>query len=169
MTDLLWRSCIWQWPLSPLESQQRFERHVPDQTASPRPVPLRRSDRHRHGSRRGPPQASSRRRRHLRHRPQHQLHEFLHRVLHLLRFLPAAEGTRSQRGLHPRVRNHLRQDPRDRRAGRHRRADAGRPASRSEDRVAREDAERHQAALSQDSSALLFGVGNHRHRRVQRS
>ena len=46
-------------------------------------------------------------------------------------------------------RDDLRQDSGDPRTGRHRRADAGRPASRSEDRVVREDAARHQAALSE--------------------
>ena len=41
----------------------------------------------------------------------------------------------------------LRQDPGDHRPGRHRRADAGRPASRSQDRVVRGPVPRHQAAL----------------------
>ena len=54
----------------------------------------RRPDRHRHGGRRRPPQAASGRRRQLHHRPQHQLHQFLHRVLQLLRVLPAAWATR---------------------------------------------------------------------------
>ena len=51
--------------------------------------------------------------------------------------------------------------------GRHGRADAGRPASRSEDRVARADAARDSPAFSESAPALLFRVGNSGHRRVQ--
>ena len=61
------------------------------------------------------------------------------------------------------------EDRGDGRTRRHRRAHAGRPASRPEDRLAREDAARHQAALPAHPPALLLGVGNHRHRRVQRA
>jgi len=35
---------------------------------------------------------------HLHHRSQHQLHQLLHRVLHLLRLLPAVTGARSEEG-----------------------------------------------------------------------
>src|ERR1035438_3362580 len=44
--------------------------------------------RHRHGSRPHPPPVAPRRCRQLHHRSQHQLHQLLHGVLQLLRFLP---------------------------------------------------------------------------------
>ena len=70
-------------------------------SGSHRSVRVRRPDRHRHGRRRRPPQAASRRRRQLHHRPQHQLHQLLHRVLQLLRVLPP-DGPRGR--LHPAAR-----------------------------------------------------------------
>src|ERR1700688_2003619 len=143
--------------------------HVPYQIPSPRDVPLRRPDRHRHGGRRPPPQTSSRRHGHLHHRPQHQLHQLLHRVLHLLRLLPPPERPRRQRGLHPRDRHHLRKNPRDRRTRRHRRPHARRPSSRPQNRLARKNAARNQRSLPANPSALLLRIRNHRHRRIQLS
>ncbi len=35
---------------------------------------------------------------------------YLHRILHLLRLLSSAERTQSERGIHSRLRNHLRKD-----------------------------------------------------------
>ena len=112
---------------------------------SARPVPFGRPDRHRHGSRRHAPQVASRRRRLLHHRPQYQLHQFLHRILQLLRLLPAAGPRRRLRTAQG---NHLRQDSGDHRPGRHRRADAGRPASRSQDRMVRRSVPQHQGSAS---------------------
>ena len=56
-----------------------------------------------------------------------------------------------RRRLHPAEGSHLRKDPGDARSGRHRRADAGRPASRSEDRVVRGSVPQHQGALSRST------------------
>ena len=61
----------------------------------------------------------------------------------------------------------LREDSGDARPGRHRRADAGRAASGSQDRVVRGSLPRHQGALS-DSPALPLRAGSHEHRRGQR-
>ena len=60
-----------------------------------------------------------------------------------------------------------REDPGDPRPGRHRRADAGRPAPRPQDRVVRGPVPRHQAALPHPP-ALPLGAGSHQHRRSQR-
>src|SRR5471030_2556616 len=100
----------------------------------------------------------------LHHRPQHQLHEFLHGVLQLLRLLPA-HGPR--RGLPAPEGSDLRQDSGDAGSGRHRRADAGRAASRSEDRVVRRPFPKHQGALP-DSSALPVGARGDQHRGSER-
>ncbi len=44
-------------------------------------------------------------------------------------FYRPLKGPKAQRGIHSRLRNHLRQDSRNGRTGRNRSADAGRPAS----------------------------------------
>ncbi len=108
-----------------------------------------------------------RRRRQLHHRPQHQLHEFLHRILQLLRVLPA-DGPR--RGLPAFEGSDLRQDSGDHRPGRHRHPDAGRAASGFEDRVVRGPAAVDQGALRrQDLEPLFFGAGDREHRRGERA
>ena len=62
---------------------------------------------------------------------------------------PAGEGR-----LHPRLRNDLRQDSRDRGTWRHRCIDAGRIASRPQDRLAREDAARNQSSAFRKSICI---------------
>src|SRR5438105_11269959 len=71
------------------------------ETTSAANARIRRSGRPRHGS--APTAVEEKRspRRDLPNRPQHQLHEFLHGVLLLLRVLPPA---RRERRLHPAVR-----------------------------------------------------------------
>ncbi len=59
---------------------------------SARLLQKRRPDRHRHGGRCDPPPPASGGRGQLHHRPQHQLHQLLHRVLQLLRLLSPAQG-----------------------------------------------------------------------------
>ncbi len=75
-------------------------------------------------------------------------------------FYRPLKGPQGQRGLHPRLREDLREDRRDGGDGRHRRADAGRHPSRPEDRLVREPLHRHQAAVSADLAALPVGVGS---------
>ena len=108
-----------------------------DATRSARSFQLRRPDRHRHGRERSAPQEDRSARRHLSDRPQHQLHEFLHGVLLVLRVLPPAglEGR-----LHPAARDDLPENRRNARAGRQRRAAARRLASRPANRVLRKHA-----------------------------
>ena len=73
--------------------------------------------------RRGPRAQASGRRRHLHHRPQHQLHERLRRPVQLLRVLPRRSDPR---GLRARLRRDLPEDRRDDRARRRADAAAGR-------------------------------------------
>ena len=112
------------------------------------------------------PQEERSARGHLPDRPQHQLHQFLHRILFVLRVLPPAGR---QGRLRPLVRDHFREDRRDARTRRHRHPAAGRPQHRSAHRVLRKSAALHQDALSAGASALFFRAGNSLHRRSCRA
>ncbi len=84
-------------------------------------------------------------------------------------FYRPLKGPTGERRLHPRLREDLREDRRDRGDGRHRRADAGRHPSRPEDRLVRTPVHRHQAALSENLAALPVGVGSAGHRGILRA
>jgi len=149
-----------------LANQERTPRREHQQRTSPRPARVRRPYRHRHAGPPAAPQEERPARRHLPDRPQHQLHQFLHRILLVLRLLPPHGG---QGRLHPVVCRDLPQDRRDAGARRQRRAAAGRPASRSGDRLLRKSSALDQRALPDRASALLLRAGNSLYRRSQRA
>src|SRR5438105_5028218 len=132
-----------------------------DETTSAGNAGIRRPHRHRHGS---APNALEEERpacRDLPDRPQHQLYEFLHRVLFVLRVLPPARG---ERRLHSAVRGNLQKNRRDAGAWRYRNSAARRPASRSANRLLRKSLALFEGALPASASTLLFRAGNSVHR-----
>src|SRR5207245_425447 len=102
--------------------------------------------------------------RHLPDRPQHQLHEFLHRVLFFLRVLPPA---RREGRLHSAVRGNLQENRRNARARRHRNFAPGRPAPGLADRLLRKSFALLKSALPASAPALFFRARDSLHRGSQ--
>ena len=108
--------------------------------------------------------AGARRRGHLHHRPEHQLHQHLPHRVRLLRLLPlSGDGRRVSAGQG----GDLREDRRDPGSGWHGSVDAGRSSPRSGYRLLRRPFPLHQGAL-RHHDPLAVAAGDHPYREAER-